>query len=182
MRHASIPQSLTPENLATWILDNKDSTFQHIEKTELTEETVRDYEHKSSLASRAIDRLNEVKNNFMEILKNGTPDLEKPVDVTIPPTKGLKVLTANREFADKQLEQGFSEEIIDIYMLPDPENGRMVAMDIEGKEYENYSTDMSEDEHKKFGKLFKKEKKVKKVKGAVEGETQEEVTGDAIGF
>jgi hypothetical protein len=166
MRHASIPQSLTPENLATWILDNKDSTFQHIEKTELTEETVRDYEHKSSLASRAIDRLNEVKNTFMETLKNGTPDLDKPVDVTIPPTKGLKVLTANREFADKQLEQGFSEELIDIYMVADPENSRMIAMDIEGKEWESFSSDMTEEQHKKYGKLFKKEKKGK-IKAAV---------------
>jgi hypothetical protein len=162
MKHASIPQSLTPENLASWILDNKDSTFQHIEKTELNEETIRDYEHKSSLASRAIDRLNEVKDNFMEILNNGTPDQEKPVDVTIPMTKGLKVLKANREFADKQLEQGFSEEFIDIYMIADPENGRMVAMDIEGNEWADFSTDMNEEQTKKYGKLFAKGKKEKK--------------------
>ncbi len=159
MIHPSIPQTLTPENLATWIEKNHDRKFQHIEKTELTEDVIRDLEHKSSLASRAIDRLNEVKDSFMETLKNGTPDQEKPEDITIPPTKGLKALTANREWADKQLEQGFSEEIIDIYMVPDPENSRMLALDIEGKEWEEFSVDMTEEDHKKYGKLFAKEKK-----------------------
>lgn len=159
MRHPSVPSTLTPENLASWIEKNHDRKFQHVEKTDLTEETVRELEHKSSLASRAIDRLNDVKDTFMEILNNGTPDPEKPEDVTIPMTKGLKVLKANREWADKQLEQGYSEDTIDIYMVPDPENSRMLALDIEGKEWEEFSVDMTEEEHKKYGKLFTKEKK-----------------------
>jgi hypothetical protein len=172
MIHPSIPQTLTPENLAAWIEKNHDRKFQHVEKTELTDETVRELEHKSSLASRAIDRLNEVKKQFMETLKNGTPEEDKPEDVTIPPTKGLKVLTANREWADKQLEQGYSEDVIDIYMVPDPENSRMVALDIEGKEWEQFSVDMTEEDHKKYGKLFAKDKKKVKVKGEAQPEPE----------
>ncbi len=173
MLHKSIPQSLTPENLASWIVKNQDRKFLHTEKTDLTEETISFLEHKSSLASRAIDRLNKVKEEFMDTLKNGTPDADKPVDVTIPPTSGLKVLTANREWADKQLEQGFSEDLIDIYMVPDPENNQMVGIDIEGNEWPEYTVEMTEDEHKKYGKLFSKEKGAKKSGGKVKADTTE---------
>lgn len=160
MRHESIPATLTAENLAKWILDNNDRTFQHVEKTDLDEETIHELEKKSSLASRAIDRLEAVKDQFMEVLKGGTPDPDVPFDISIPPTKGLKVLEANRKFADTQLEQGYSENTIDIYMIPNPEASRMVAVDIEG----------TEEEHKKYGKLFTKEKKQK---GKTEKEVQE---------
>ena len=173
MRHQSIPQSLTPEDLAQWIMDNSDRNFTHTVKTDLTEEVVQELEHKSSLASRAIDRLEEIKKEFMDTLKDGTPDPKEPADVTIPPTAGLKVLKANREWADKQLEQGYSEENIEIYMVPDPENGMMVAVDIEGKEedeWSHYTVEMTEDEERKYGKPMLKKDKTKKVKEAAEND------------
>ena len=164
MKHQALPQTMTPEALAEWIKNNHDGDIvNHIEKTELDEQMVKELEHKSSLASRAIDRLEAVKKEFMDILTNGTPNEEEPFDVTIPPTKGLKILKANREFADKQLENGYSEETIPLYMIPYPEESQMLAFDIEGNEWPEYTKDMTDDQVNKHKPMLKKSKKQKEV-------------------
>lgn len=162
MKHPALPQSMTVENLANWITVNSTETISHIEKIELEEEQVHELESQSSLASRAIDRLEEKKKEFMDILKEGTPDVEMPYDVTIPPTKGLKILKANRAFADKQLEQGFREDTTDLYMIPYPEESQMVAIDIMGNEWPEFTKEMTPDQinqHKPMLKVDKKKPK-----------------------
>src|SRR5690606_21525793 len=158
MAHSCCPQSMTPENLAHWIQETNIDTTTHIERIELDEETTRDLEKKSSLASRAIDRLEAVKKEFMDILTNGThsepgempgddPEYQ-PYDVTIPPTKGLKALKANRQFADKQLEEGYKEENTEVFLIPWPEESMVIGVDIEGEEFGEgqYSRSMTSDE------------------------------------
>jgi DNA-binding transcriptional regulator of glucitol operon len=161
MKHPCVPSTMTPESLAVWIKDNADEVIEHIEKIELEEEQVHELEKKSSLASRAIDRLEEIKKNFMDLLKEGTPNPDEPVDVTIPPTSGLKILKANRAFADRQLEQGFKEEVTQLYVIPYPEDSMMVAVDIEGREWPEKSKEMSGVQMNNFKPMLKKEKKTK---------------------
>lgn len=161
MRHYSLPATLSAERLADWIRDNKVDTFNHVEEVPLTEEEIQEFEHESSLASRAIDKLKFLKSLFDETLKKGTPfNVEKmdhePVSYTIPPTKGIESLSKNREFADKSIEKGFKEEITNLFLIPHPEEGRMVMVDITGVEYEQYSRDMSNDEINQHKPLLKK--------------------------
>lgn len=153
--HRCLPQTLTPENLAKWITDNGKNEFTHIEKTDLDEEAIHELERKSSMASRAIDDLEDLKKQFMTYLKEGTPPIggdgpnsheHGPLDITIPPTKGLKELKANRQFADKQLKAGHSEDEIQIWFIPYPEDDLMVAVDIEGNEWPEYTRRMSIEE------------------------------------
>lgn len=162
MLHRCVPQTLTPENLAQWIQDNATEKIVHVEKTELDEEETHKLEKESSLASRAIDRLEDIKKKFMEILTEGTLSLEDPMDVTIPPTKGLKILKYNRQFADRQLEQGFREDNIDVFMIPYPEDSLMVGVTIEGVEYGGYTKEMTIDQINQHKPMLKKEKKVRK--------------------
>lgn len=172
MKHPLIPITLTPENRAQWIKDNAIEVIQHVEKTELDEYQVSELEKKSSLASRAIDRLDEVKKEFMEVLKNGThlelgesygdKPARLPYDITIPPTSGYKELKSNRAFADKQIEQGFTEESVEIYVIPYPEESMMVAVDIEGKEWDDLSKEMTLDQINQHKPMLKKDKKSKK--------------------
>lgn len=161
--HPALPQTFTPEQLAVWLTDNKAEQINHSEKTPLDEDKVRELEHKSSMASRRIDELNAVKKTFEAFLKEGTPterigdnELDEPKHIpqpiTIPGTKGIKALQKNREWADKQLADGFSEQIISYYLIPFPEERRMIAVDIEGVENETYSRDMTDFETDQYSK------------------------------
>lgn len=160
MRHHSLPQTSTPEGLAEWIQLNKVDQHNHVEEIPLTEEEIQQFEHQSSIASRSIDKLQNVEKFFKETLKNGTPynrdsDKNEPVNVTIPPTKGLTVLKANREHADKRLELGYKEDITNLYLVPNPEESTMVMVDIEGNEWAQYSRNMTKDEINQFKPLLK---------------------------
>jgi len=162
MLHRCLPQTFTPENLAKWIQDNAAETIIHTEKIELEEEQVQELEKQSSLASRAIDRLENIKEKFMEVLNGGTPDVEAPFDITIPPTKGLKVLKANRKFADMQIEQGYKEEETQVFVIPYPEDSLMVGVTIEGEEFSQYTKEMSIEQINQHKPILKKDKKKKK--------------------
>lgn len=161
--HRCVPQTMTKENLATWITENQKQVIHHITRVPLTPKEVSEYEHKSSLASRALDRLKEVEDDFKHYLKKGTsvdpenPEEFLPKDITIPPTKGTDALKANRQFADDILEKGFTETTTDVYIIPYPEEEMMVGVTIEGHECPDYTKPMNKDEQQLYGKLFVKE-------------------------
>lgn len=158
--HRTVPQTMTKENLAKWITENQKQVISHIDKTPLSPEEVSDYEHKSSMASRAIDRLDEVKADFMHFYKKGTPydgTNFVPQDLQIPGTKGVDALKKNREFADEILEKGYTETTTEVYVIPNPDDSQMVGVTIEGYECPDYTRPMTEDEDALYGKLFKKE-------------------------
>lgn len=186
MKHPCIPVTLTVENRAQWIKDNAIETIEHIEKTELDEEQIIELQAKSSLASRGLDRLEEVKKEFLDYLKEGTPAMDgdyQPIAITIPPTKGTKALKANRAFADKQLENGFKEENVTIYIIPFPEDSLMVALDIEGNEWPQFTKDMTMDQinqHKPMLKRDKKEKVEKKKEDNFMEDEEEEISSEDL--
>lgn len=160
MRHHSLPISMTPEQLADYIRSNRVDTVNHLEKINLTDEEKAKLAMESSLASRAIVRLENLLKEFTTIIKKGTPwDMNvgedgdhRPITFTIPPSKGLEKLKSNRLFADDQIEKGYREEVTPIYFIPYPEYEKMVAVDIEGNEWSNYSRPMSRDEVRQHGK------------------------------
>lgn len=160
MRHHSLPMTMTPEQLADYIRSNRVDTFNHVEKIPLTEGEINNLAMESSLASRAITRLTNLKKEFEAMIKKGTPwdsnvgtdGDHRPITFTIPPTKGIEKLEANRSFADDQIEKGYREDITTIYLLPYPEFDKMIALDIEGNEWSNYSRHMSQDEIRQHGK------------------------------
>lgn len=157
MRHDVCPATMTPENLADWIRTNKIEVFNHTEKHPLNEEEIAAFERQSSMATRQIAKLDSLVDYFQGLIKNGTPfdtglNDHKPVSVTIPPTKGKKVMEANRDYATDQLEKGVREDITPIYMMPWAEFDRIVAIDIEGKEWSKYSRPMTDDEKRQHGK------------------------------
>lgn len=157
MIHPCLPQTKTPEQLAQWITENSKNSFQHDEKVDLTEEEVRAFEHKSSAASRALDRLKAVEEDFKHVLKKGTPVIggtTEPYTVTIPPTKGVDALKANREHADKILEDGYQTITTALYTIPYPEESTMVVVTIEGDEWPMYTKPMSKDQKVLYGELF----------------------------
>lgn len=174
--HRCLPQTKTPEALAAWIKENAIETKPHIQRIDLDEYVIAELQAKSSNASRAVDRLEKVKKDFNDILNNGTPTegaesaLEEPkhmpFDVTIPPTKGLKALRANREYADTQLENGYKEETTDVYLIPFPEESMIVGVTIEGEEFETgeYTREMSIEEVNQHKPLLKVDKKPKPAK------------------
>ena len=151
MIHKSLPQTKTPEALAGWILDQQKDKIEHLEKFPLTPEEIQKLEHDSAAASSALYRLKDVEELFKSVLKSGTTVVHnekgepeyQPYDITIPPTKGTKSLEFNRKFADDQLKAGFRFEITNIYMVPWPEEGKMIGVEITGKEWPQYTRDMT---------------------------------------
>lgn len=157
--HPALPQTMTPENLAQWITENKADTFEHEEKVDLSPETKSELEHKASLAACKIKELEDCKKEFMEYLKKGTPvDPAKtaednngklprlPQEIQIPPTAGLDELNKNLTFFTKQLRNGFTSVSTMIFLIPFPEGKVMIAVDIEGNEWTQYNRDMTEPE------------------------------------
>lgn len=152
--HPALPQFMTPENLALWIKENQVEQFEHVEETPLTQEEIAGLEHKSSLASRAIDELDNLEKSFKTMLKEGT---EVPMDFTIPPTKGTKALKNNRKFADDHIKSGVNEEKTMIYGIPYPEEKKILFFDIEGHRFEARDRDMSDTQMDQFDKPLLRE-------------------------
>lgn len=151
MIHAYLPQTLTPENLAAWIKQNSIEQRSHVEEIELTAEEIAEFEHRSSAANRALDKLETQLKSIQEIFKKGT---QEPVEIKIYPTKGTETLKANRKFADDQIEKGVREETTLLYAIPVPEKKRIVYVTIEGEEFEQYASDMSKDQLIAYTTLF----------------------------
>ena len=155
MRHETLPQSLTVEKLAQWLYENKVDTKSHTEEVPYTEEEIAEFEHKSSLASRSLDKLAAIEERVKLHLKEGVH--EEPISVTIPPTKGRKILTANRIYADKQIDLGYSYTEIDLYGIPDDRSEKILFFDNEGTIWDDYSENMSEDQKHQYIGMFSKE-------------------------
>jgi hypothetical protein len=179
MRHNSLPTTLTVEQLGAWIGQNKIGMDSIVEKVDFTEDEIAEFEHKSSKASREIDRLEYVQKKFTNFLKKGTEaivDEDKGVvgyedqEITIPGTVGLDTLKENRRFADSQIEAGHRTLVTELYFIPWPEKRLVVAVDIEGNEYPDHSREMTEPEAQNIKPLLmevvtsKKGKKDKKQK------------------
>lgn len=195
MAHTCVPQTFTPEKLAQWIKENAIDTQTFEKKIELDEETTHELEKASALASRGIMRLEEVHKTFKEYLNEGTPVVVpenstedpqmQPVSITIPPTKGLKALKKNLEFANKQLEEGYRIENTEVFMIPWPEESKVVGVTIDGEEFfddndRSYTREMSDDEVNNHKPLLKKEKKAKKEKVQASFMKEEEVNEENI--
>lgn len=156
MRHEALPQSLTVEQLAQWLYENKIDSKSHTEEEAYTEEEIQEFEHKSSLASRSIDGLDDIEKRVKEHLKEGIFD--EPVSITLPPTNGRKTLTANRKYADDQILKGFSYREIDLYGIPDEKTEKILFFDAEGNMWDDYSENMSEDQKHQYIGMFSKDK------------------------
>jgi len=157
MIHSTLPQTYTPENLAVWIKQNALDTKAHTDEIDLTEDEIKELEHRSSAASRAIDKLKAQLKNIQEVFKKG---IDQAYEVTVFPTKGIDVLEANRKFADEQIEKGFREEITLLYAIPWPEKKKVAYVDIEGKAWEQYERNMSPDEAIGFNTMFSEDEKI----------------------
>lgn len=158
-RHRCLPQTITVEQLGKWITEHQKKVIVHTVKTPLTPKEVSDLEHKSSAASRALDTLDETMEKIKDIIKNGTTfdgTHNIPQDVQIPATKGTKALKANRLYADESIQKGYNEENTDVYIIPFPDEETMVAVDIKGNEWVDYTKPMTKDESGLYGKLFVK--------------------------
>lgn len=147
--HLALPQkSLTIEQLAQWITENQIEQKVHEEQVDYTEEEIQEFEHKSSVASRAIDRLMVIKKTFTDYINDG---VDIPTDVTIPETKGLKALHANREYADAQIELGYRIIPTTLYGIPCDANGKICFFDVEGDHWEQYDYKMNPFQQDKYG-------------------------------
>ncbi len=154
--HLALPQKqMTKENLAKWLTENSIETKTHEEHIDYTAEEIAEFEHQSSLASRAIDRLTELLTDFKECVNEGNMS---PRDFTVPETKGLKVLKANREFADGQIELGYHVLPTQLYGIPYGASSKIVFFDIESSHWEQYDYRMNPFQMEKYGSpLFKEE-------------------------
>lgn len=177
MRHSSLPQNMTAERLGQHIDMNKVDTKHHIDKINYTEEEIREFEHQSSSASRAIDKLEVVMGEVKELIKKGTEwdhkhEVFRPVNVTIPASKGTDALRKNRAFADAQIERGYREDVTKLFILPDPESLKMICVDITGEEWPQYSRDMDKNEVRQYGKPLLVGDSAKGLEVKMEGRTE----------
>lgn len=160
MLHLCLPQAMTAESLAVWIETNQIEKKTHEERFDLTEKEIAAFEHASSVASRAIDKIEGQLAYIKGLLKDG---ITETVPIKIEPTPGLKILNANREYADQQIELGYRTETTDVYGIPYPETKKIVFVDIEGNHYEQHDYRMNPHQIEKYGQpLFEQKKGAKR--------------------
>lgn len=143
MLHPTLPQTMTKENLAVWIRQNSVEGKNHVVEVEYTEKEIQEFEHKSSAAARAIDKLEAQLKKITEYFKKG---ISEPIDEKIYPTKGIEVLKSNRKFADDCIERGFWEDTTVLFGIPYPEKKQVVYVDIEGNDFPEYTRNMTKEE------------------------------------
>lgn len=160
MIHASLPQTMTPENLAVWIKDNAIDQVVHDKVTKLDQDEIHAYEHKVATVCQALDDLESLKKDIDKIFKDGTDydpgkDVFLPKQVVIPATKGTKALEANRKYYTSILKDGCITEHITLYAIPFPEEETIVFVNSQGEENESYRQAMTEEQKKEYNSLFK---------------------------
>lgn len=142
---------MTPERLGVWIAENSHESRVHTEEVPLTEEQKIDFAQKITRSTAAIYELQDIKAEFENTLKSGTlfqDGNHTPMSYTIPPTKGLKALEANRQYYNRVLKQGFLENKTDLFGIAWVEGKRVVFVDGAGKYY--YDEAMKEDKSKEL--------------------------------
>jgi hypothetical protein len=147
MRHDALPQNLTSEQLPGWLDDQQIDVKYYIEETPYDDDQIQELEHKSSVASRALDGLEELHNQFKSYLKDGC---EEPISITIPPTKGQTILKANRKFADTEILRGYSETEIKLYGIPYAEKQSIMYFDAEGTLWDDHTVEMTPQQKEKY--------------------------------
>lgn len=152
-RHPALPETYTPEKLGVWFTENAVDKRTHTEEQQLTEKDILEYKEKIANSTAAIYTLKDVEKAFKESLNKGTPfngQEREPESFTIPPTKGLKDLEANREFFDKVLKQGFVAHDIELFGIPYKK--KIVFFDVTGKEF--FDENMTPEQLAGAGQLF----------------------------
>lgn len=168
MLHPALPQTFTKENLAQWITENKIDQREDVQQVDLTIDEIQELEHKSSVASRAMDNLESLLKAFKSVLNSGTPvnDFQEPqpCGFTIPPTVGLKTLELRRKIADQTIIDGYRTEITWVYGIPYPESEQILYFDIEGRYYPSHDQNMTPEQKDQFNmpmlRAIKKEETV----------------------
>lgn len=155
--HPALPQTKTKNDLGVWIKEHSEEARQHEEKVQYTEEELAEWKHKSAIASIEIEKLDALKKQFTNTLKKGTfcsdpqNGIYEPAHITIPGTKGLEILEANRSHASLQITNGYHTEITQLYGIPYAPSKKICFFDVEGNHWEQYDFLMNPYQMEKFG-------------------------------
>lgn len=152
-KHSVLPKmfDLGSQGLAAWLAGQSVNTFIEPKREYFTPEQIAEYEHESSANGREFNRLAAIKQTVSDLLKKG---VEEEMTIKIPKTVGTKLLETLRRQNDDLIEVGFIQEDVEVYAIPDVDNGRMEFFDAEGNHYADRSRELSVSEKHKFGGIF----------------------------
>ncbi len=157
-KHAVLPNGFdlgSPE-LAAWLQAQSVQTFIDTKKEFYSPEDLQGFEHESSMNGREFNRLAELKKKVSDLCVKGT---EVPVTIVIPATAGSKLLELQRRQNDDMIETGFEQFDVEVYSIPDADNGTMEFFDADGKHYADRTRPLSISEKHKYGGIFNIDKR-----------------------
>ncbi len=152
MKHPSLPQSLTVELLASWIVQNAKEKFTEERKYYYSEDELNEFKDKAVNSGIELNNLAEKKARLNKILDNGTDEY---INIDITETKGIKVLKEIREGNEKEVERGYKVYAIVVYGIPNQETHNMDFFDIEGNEVPERLRPLSAKEIREYVAQFK---------------------------
>jgi hypothetical protein len=152
MKHPSLPQSLTPELLASWISQNAKEKFTEEKKYYYTEDELNEFKDSAVKSGIELNNLAEKKARLNKIFDNGTPEY---INIDITETKGIKALKEEREANERQVERGYKVESIVVYGIPNQDTHYMDYFDIEGNEIPDRTRPLSAKEIREYVSQFK---------------------------
>ena len=168
-KHSVLPNAfdLGSTELARWLSSQSTNTFVEPKKEYFSPEQIAEYEHESSANGREYNRLAAIKQQVSDLVRKGTGDATKPITIVIPVTQGQKSLETFRRQNDDLIEMGFISEDVEVYAIPDIDNGKMEFFDAEGNHYSDRTRELSISEKHKYGGIFNIESKfASKVEGS----------------
>jgi hypothetical protein len=128
MLHPSLPKSLTPELLASWLQANAKEKFSEDRKIYYTDDELNEFKDKAVKSGIEINNLSSLKSTLSKSIEEGSEGYV----LELPQTDGVKTLKARREYCEKEVEKGYRVETIKVYGVPSEETNCMDFFDIEG--------------------------------------------------
>ena len=147
MLHPSLPQSLTPESLASWLNQNCKEKFTEERRTSYTEDEMLDFKDRAMKAGIEINDLTEEKKRIVDLLEKGISDY---TSIDLLPSKGIKQLKIERTSCEKEVKRGYFAEKIVVYGIPNQDTKQMDFFDVEGNEIPERRRDLSAKETREY--------------------------------
>lgn len=129
-RHATLPQTLTDQELQQWIIRSSVERFMDKTKRYYEAEEIADFEHESSVNGRKINMLQGILKKCTEAIQKGTIE---DIVITIPKNDGTKNYDAFRFQNDNLIDAGFEEIACEVFGIVNVDNEVMEYFTLAGK-------------------------------------------------
>lgn len=147
LRHKSLPQHLTIEELQQWIQKAAVQRFRDTTKRYYTDEEIQEFEHESAQNGLQIVKLKAILDQVREAVTKG---IQEPLTIVIPENLGTKLYDEFRGQNYGMILQGYEEIDVDVFAIVNQLEETMEFFTLDGQIIEERTRPLSAKEKKEY--------------------------------